>query len=240
MQSQLVEREYYSLQEIRKLLAIKSDRLIDERDQAATAFGFLSGMRVSAFVSLPIRCVDLANRSVDQFPNEGVQTENSKAAKTFLLPVEDLLLTIESWHKKVERDLGRGSFWYPPLSTDGMEWNQSSNVGNSESRRMSFSRGLKRLCNQTGIAYKSPHKLRNGHGVYGIKAAKIMEEFKAFSQNMMHESMEITNRLYGRLANDDVRKTIGELSADSEKNQNKEEEFAQFREFKRWQKGRNK
>jgi hypothetical protein len=37
---------------------------------------------------------------------------------------------------------------------------------------------------------------------------KDHEEFKAYSQNMMHESMEITDRLYGRLNNHDVKRII--------------------------------
>lgn len=234
--SELHEREYYSLEEVRQLVRFSPDRLIDERDRAAAAFVFLSGMRVSAFVSLPVRCVDLENRSVDQFPNEGVRTKNSKAARTFLLPARNLLLIIGSWHKKVERELGRDAYWYPPLTTDGMEWNKSNRVGSTESRRMSFSRGLKRLCRMADIAYKSPHKLRNGHGVFGVKASKTIEEFKAFSQNMMHENMEITDRLYGRLANDDVRQTIRNLGEEANSNHTDEELFRQFVEFQQWKK----
>ena len=236
LQSEFRARQYFSLDEVRNLTNIRVDRLIDERDQAATAFIFLSGMRISAFVTLPISCVDLNNQSVDQFPSEGVQTKNSKAARTFLLPVRDLLLTIEGWHKKVKRDLGNQAYWYPTLSIDGMNYALSMNLGGSESRRMSFSRGLKRLCGQANIAYKSPHKLRNGHGVYGVKVARTIEEFKAFSQNMRHESMEITDRLYGRLANDDIRKTISQFrEKDSEGNED-EKLFNQFREFQEWKK----
>lgn len=33
---------------------------------------------------------------------------------------------------------------------------------------------------------------------------------------MMHESMEITDRLYGRLANDDIKSTISNLSVRKE------------------------
>ena len=48
--------------------------------------------------------------------------------------------------------------------------------------------------------------------MFGVKAAKTIEEFKAFSQNMMHESMEITDRLYGQLGSEDIKRTISNLS----------------------------
>lgn len=41
-----------------------------------------------------------------------------------------------------------------------------------------------------------------------MKHAKNFGELKAISQNMMHESTDITDRLYGRHNNDDVRKVV--------------------------------
>jgi integrase len=234
IQSELYERPYYSLDEVRKLVDFSPERLIDERDRAAVAFVFLSGMRVSAFVSLPIRCVDIDRGEINQFPSEGVKTKNSKAAKTFLLPISDLREISLGWYRKVKSEQGKDAYWYAPLSTDGMEWSSLNELGSAESRRMSFSRGLKRLGLQAGVVYKSPHKLRNGHGVFGVKAAKTIEEFKAFSQNMMHESMGITDRLYGRLASNDVSKTIMRFRETSDASQESEELFRQFSEFQKW------
>lgn len=234
VQSELHEREYYSLEEIRKLVSFGPERLIDERDRAAAAFVYLSGMRVSAFVSLPVGCVDIENREVDQLPSEGVKTKNSKAARTYLLPLDDLVEIANTWHKRVKKELGEDSLWYPVLSSDGTEWATETDIGSTESRRMSFSRGLKRLCKKAKLVYKSPHKLRNGHGVFGVKAARTIEEFKAFSQNMMHESMGITDRLYGRLAGDDVRNAISGLRQDEADEKTTEELFIQFSQFLKW------
>lgn len=233
MQSELVEREYYTIEEVRKVINLKPIRLIDKRDRAAVAFLFLSGMRISAFVSLPVRCVDMDNRTISQLPSEGVQTKNSKAAKTYLLPIEDLLSVVLEWHELVSTELGQDGMWYPVLNRDGTKWGNLDNPGGFESRRMSFSRSLKRFCSQADIPYRSPHKLRNGHGVFGVKAAKTVEDFKAFSQNMMHESMEITDRLYGRLASDEVKNTIQNLGIDNP-NQDDQELFRQFLAYKKW------
>ena len=233
-QSILEDREYYSLSEVRKLIDFIPERLIDKRDRASTAFVFLSGVRVSVLVSIPLKCIDVRDRTVSQLPSEGVRTKNSKAARTYMLPIDDLLAVVSEWHEIVSNGLGEDALWYPGLTTDGMKWNLAKNQGTIEAKRMSFSRGLKRICKQVGIEYKSPHKLRNGHGVFGVKAAKTIEDFKAFSQNMMHESMEITDRLYGRLAGDNVKMKISTMSIQSDQNGTDEELFNQFMAFQKW------
>ena len=46
---------------------------------------------------------------------------------------------------------------------------------------------------------------------YIAKKADSYEHSKAFSQNMMHESMEIAEHLYGNLAGEIVRRIISHL-----------------------------
>ena len=229
VQTELVEREYYTLKEIRQLVGIEPERLIDQRDRAAVAMLFISGMRISAFVTLPISCVDLQNQSIDQFPSEGVKTKNSKAARTFLLPIDDLFQIVVEWDTLVRSQFNPSAYWYPNLTTDGIDFLSEQKAGTSDSRRVSFSRNLKRFCQLVNIPYRSPHKIRNGHGVYAVKKATDIEEFKAYSQNMMHESMEITDRLYGRLNGDDVKAVITNKSSSS----NSERE-ALFNDFLEW------
>lgn len=229
VQSEYVEREYYRLEEVRKLVSLEPQRLIDRRDRAAVAMLFLSGMRISAFVTIPIYCIDLQNKSVDQFPSEGVKTKNSKAARTFLLPIDDLFEIVKEWDKFVRDELGLDAFWYPNLTTDGANWLPDQKTGNSDSRRISFSKSLKRFCKLARIPYLSPHKLRNGHGVYVVKQAEDIEEFKAYSQNMMHGSMEITDRLYGQLSGDDVKAVV---TGKKEKTEN--DKHLLFQEFMNW------
>jgi integrase/recombinase XerD len=232
IQSNLVEREYYTLEEVRRLISIEPERLVDKRDRAAVAMLFISGMRISAFATLPVYCVDVEEMVIDQLPSEGVETKNSKAARTYLLPLQDLLEVVRDWDKLVRSELGEKGLWYPNLATDGMSW-KNGGMGKTESRRVAFSRGLKRFCERAGVDYKSPHKLRNGHGVYGVKNAKTTEKFKAFSQNMMHESMEITDRLYAGLASDDVREIISSMGGEVESKKD-EELFKHFIAFKKW------
>jgi len=71
----LEDRKYYSQDEVLKICSYKPKILIDMRDRAAVALLYLSAMRITAFVSLPVRCVDIANMTVFQFPSEGVLKE---------------------------------------------------------------------------------------------------------------------------------------------------------------------
>lgn len=71
----LEDRKYYSQDEVLKICSYKLKTLIDMRDRPAVAPLYLSAMRITAFISLPVRCVDIANMTVFQFPSEGVLKE---------------------------------------------------------------------------------------------------------------------------------------------------------------------
>ena len=60
------ENVFVSEEEVRQLIAFPAapDDLALIRDQAAAAFLFLSGMRGSAFVTLPAAAIDLDNRTI--------------------------------------------------------------------------------------------------------------------------------------------------------------------------------
>ena len=51
---------------------------------------------------------------------------------------------------------------------------------------------------------------------------------------MVHEKMEITDRLYGRLAGEDVKETINNLGETGKLSPEDEEIFKQFLAFKKW------
>jgi len=61
------------------------------------------------------------------------------------------------------------------------------------------------------VKYKSVHKLRHGHIVYAMKLAQNMEQFKAISQNVMHENVSTTDKVYAALTGDDVKDVITQM-----------------------------
>ena len=64
------------------------------------------------------------------------------------------------------------------------------------------------MCNQADVPYRSPHKLRHGHALYALHRARTFPEFKAISQNLMHDSLTTTDAIYGQLMYDEVRQVI--------------------------------
>jgi site-specific recombinase XerD len=212
VQSVLQKHEPFALEDVRRVLALRPATLTERRDQAATAFLFLSGMRIGAFTSLPAGCVDLAARTVQQLPELGVRTKNSKAAVTFLLDLPDLLAVVTQWDAFVREQAGERGLWYLPLLPDGTGI-LNGGLTDSLNRDQTYRRGLRALCKAAGVPYQSPHKLRHGHAVYGIKNARNMAQLKAISQNLMHSSVTTTDGIYGNLKEEDIRAAIDSLTA---------------------------
>lgn len=206
-QSHLTRRVFWTLDDVIKVLDYPTTELRYTRDKAALAFIYASAMRGGAFVTMPVRSVDLSKSQVYQLPEWGVQTKNSKAAITFLLPIPRLHAAICEWDTYIRpRVMSDKVAWYTVLNHDGIDIKDDDIVTDrpSSGRRSAFYQGLKELCEMAGVEWKSPHKVRHGHGVYGIMHAKTMAEYKALSQNMMHETVATTDKTYSVLANDEV------------------------------------
>lgn len=198
---------YWTLADIRKVITFPSNDLRRERDKAALAFLFLSGMRGGAFVTLPVEAVDVSNKRVRQLPELGVKTKNNKAAVTVLLPIADLLEIVKAWDIKVRQSGSSKRAWYARLDNTGDSFSkQNDDVGTYKAtgRRAALYQGIKELCQEAGVEFKSPHKLRHGHGVFGVQHAKDMRELKAVSQNLMHANIAITDGVYGCLQEDEI------------------------------------
>lgn len=208
-QAELQTRELYTLDDVLQLVRFEpGNSFMLRRSQAAVAFLFLSGMRIGAFVTLPIGCVDLPGMRVMQLPEKGVATKNRKAAETSLINIPELLDVVHKWDQFIRPRLSDRHLWYAFLDLYG---NLAQNIPNQKTlveRRIGFNADLKELCQAAGVRYLSAHKLRHGNAVYCIKRAKDMAQMKAISENLMHATIGITDGIYGRLARDDKHRLI--------------------------------
>ena len=174
-------------------------------------------MRITAFLTLPLSCVDVNGRRIEQDPGKGVITKNRKAAVTTLLPIPELLAVVKAWDDHVGQELPLDSPWFAyidrfdNLIAPGKDFRESVN-----GQRIACIEGMKRVCTQANPVYKPPHKLRHGHAVFGIKHARDIRDLKADSQNLMHSSISITDEIYGNLNNNDIVETIVELTSNPE------------------------
>ena len=203
------EHEYVTLEEAIHLATILlgQEKQVFLRDQAAVAMLFVSGMRASAFSTLPIEAVDLPAMTVKQWPSLGVRTKNQKHASTYLLDVPVLIDVIKSWDAFVRSQLPTSAMWYAPIYG---EWSNRtvSPATPGKNRNISLGKRLMRLSQMAGVPYKSPHKYRHGHAVYALLQAKTMADYKAISQNSMHENINITDSIYAWLNGDEIKQRI--------------------------------
>jgi len=203
-------REVVTLEEIRMLASAPVETIRDRRIQAAAVFWFLSGIRISAFVTLPISAVDLDELRVNQWPMIGVHTKFGKHATTFLLNIPDLLEVVRRWDQEIRAVLPKESMWFAPCSPDTGELApKNRKVGKPRHQRAR--KDLRDWCARIDLPYYSPHKFRHGHAVYALKRAKNIQALNAVSQNLMHSNISITDGTYGILSETDVRSQIVEL-----------------------------
>jgi integrase len=67
------------------------------------------------------------------------------------------------------------------------------------------------ICNRACVTFRSAHKLRHGHAIFGIKNSRNIQDLKAISQNLMHSSLTVTDGIYGNLSGEDFTETISKL-----------------------------
>jgi site-specific recombinase XerC len=211
-ESRLTVHHYFALDDVLKIARVSAETLREERGQVAACILFLSAMRADALASLPISCVHLVDRQIDQLPEFGVRTKNRKAAITYLLDIPELFEICARWDSRL-RALPPTALWYSNLSSDGMRILPVEHA--YAGRNDTVEHDMRLICKRAGIPYQSPHKLRHGHAVYALKLARNMAEAKAISQNMMHASVVITDQVYGKMITDDVRSIIGNLGKSS-------------------------
>lgn len=207
---------FLTLEEVRKLVAapIPEGDLALWRDQAAAALLFLSGMRDGAFTSLPIQAVDLLNRRIYQWPFEyGVRTKKGKSATTFLLEIPDLLAIVEKWDNFIRSQLPPTAMWYTSIINQWGEQTLSAQLAGAH-RNIAIAKRLRTLFALASVPYKSPHKFRHGHAVHALRCAHSMADYKAISQNLMHDDIRITDETYASLLTDEVQERIRHLPAE--------------------------
>jgi integrase len=201
-----------TLETVRLLLSVKGNTLRLVRAKAACAFLFLSGIRATAFCTLPIGAIDLDKRTVQQLVSLGVKTKNRKNAVTVLLDILDLLEAVRDWDKIVRGKLTPASTWFAALSAaNGGESVVSNEPAATASRDVILRQEVSHLFDLAGLPYMSPHKFRHGHATYGLKQARDIGDLKAISQNLMHANIGITDGIYAILSTDDMQERIASL-----------------------------
>jgi integrase/recombinase XerD len=178
--------------------------IIEKRNRALIAFTLLTGARDSAIASIKIKHVNLIEESVFQDARE-VNTKFSKTFTTYFFPVGDLPLSIiKAWVDYLTKEL---------LFSPDEPLFPKTKIENSKNRKFEATGLLrehwitaspireifKQAFQNADLPYYNPHSFRNTLVRLGENLCQTPEQFKAWSQNLGHESVLTTFYSYGEV-----------------------------------------
>jgi len=185
-------------------IEIKTDA--DWRDRALICFTLLTGARVSAVYSLPMKAFDEDTLTVDQNPKFGVKTKFSKRIVTTFFPLEytKAIDYFVEWYKylKKSKNFGPEDPIFPKAVVENGTDNISYyNTGEVEPVFWKSSNSVRKIFQKhflnAEIPYYHPHTFRHLVVKEFAKTRLTEEEKKAISQNLGHENTGTTFGSYG-------------------------------------------
>lgn len=226
-------RGYPTIEQIEHVIAnMPADSDIEHRNRALIAFIAITGIRDGAVISLRMKHVDIGRALVVQTPRE-VRTKFGKHINTFFFPISPVCEQIvEDWihHAREKLLFGPDDPVFPKtrvghdaddcFAADGLSrqfWSTASAV------RTIF----KDAFIAAGLPPQTPHSLRHMLAHLAYAWCRTPERFKAWSQNLGHDSPLTTFTSYGNVAT--VRQ--GELVRMAKPAGNQEEVLAKVREM---------
>ena len=189
------------------------------RDKALFALLCLTGIRISALISLRVKHVDLDDKSVTQNPRE-VATKFGKSLHTFFAKgFPEAEAALRSWITHLEDDALYGPddplFPATALTTNAVTGFQADGF---ERRSWKSSEPARKIINAAFVAADlpafGPHAFRHMLARHAAKNCTSVAEIVATSQNLGHTDVLTTLRSYGQIDRDRMRALITGESED--------------------------
>lgn len=187
------------------LAAMPASSDIELRNRTLIAFTILTGIRDSAIASLPLKHVDVPNRLVIQDPNE-VRTKFSKRIDTYFFPVgEEIEKIVLNWvaHLRERKLFGNDDPLFPRtriISARNLSFEASGIEAVAWASAGQIRSIFKAAFQAAGVPYFNPHSFRDTLAIMGEQTCQTPEQFKAWSQNLGHESPLTTFTSYGKVS----------------------------------------
>ena len=186
------------------LTSMPLENVLERRNRAVFALLMMTGIRDNAAASLLLGHVDIYRQMIVQDPKT-VRTKNSKLIESVLLPLgQDVEDALFSWVKYLREEL----HWQPddplfPQSQQRIDPGKGPIVDGIKHQVWSGSQPIRQIFKRAfagaGLPYFTPHRVRNTVVEYAYLNCRTPEEFKAFSQNLGHESVVTTLSSYGQI-----------------------------------------
>lgn len=228
------EKHVPTLEDIKLVLALMlSETDIELRDRAVVAFTILTGARDGATASFRLKHLSLEKGSLFQDARE-VRTKNRKSFVSYFFPIGPEPLAILTAYVARLRELGFGpddplfpatrlehgpnrSFVAAGLSRD--PWRTAEPI------RSIFRKAFARA----GLPYANPHSFRSTLARLGERICATPEAWKAWSQNLGHESEATTFVGYGHVPSHRQAEILAGLSQSQQSPEIKPEDLAQLK-----------
>jgi integrase len=212
------DRQGPTLEQVKHVLGkMPTGTEIERRNRALIAFTLLAGARDGAIVSMKLKHVDLDADSVFQDARE-VKTKFSKSFTTTFYPVgNEVRQIVAAWvrYLREEKLWGNDDPLFPATR---IEQGASLQFEVSGLERKHWSSAAP-MCNifrdafaSAGLQYFNPHSFRKTLTRLGQQLCQTPEQFKAWSQNLGHESVMTTLMSYGEVPYDRQREIIRDLA----------------------------
>jgi integrase len=177
---------------------------IERRDRALIAFAILSGARDRAIISFLLKHIDIERDLIEHDARE-VRTKRAKTFTTWFFPVgQDLRQIVVDWVAYLHKEKGFGpddplfpktkiavgdDLAFRAVALDRAPWANANPV------RQLF----REACARAGLPYFNPHLFRDTLVQLAYDLKLDAEAFKAWSQNLGHESCLTTFSSYGTI-----------------------------------------
>ncbi|MCD4671330.1 MAG: hypothetical protein K8R77_01590 [Anaerolineaceae bacterium] len=203
---------WFTIDEIQKIARTPVIRLIDERTRAACVFLLLSGMRIGAFLTLPLQAVDMDKLLIRQWTSLGVHTKLGKNATTTIVNLREypqLIEVVRSWDAKVRAVSPSEGYWFPNIHPLTGELDPAAMKG--KYRASGFGKDLHTfLATKVDMHYKSAHKFRHGHIRLLRDRVERFDDIEAIAHNCM-QTVETMLR-YARMSENSAQKRIHQMA----------------------------
>ncbi|WP_145925610.1 tyrosine-type recombinase/integrase [Brucella inopinata] len=216
------DRAAPSLEQVRTMiLAMPAENFVQKRDQALLAFMLISGVRISALLTLQLQHINLERRSIRQDPRV-VRTKNPKAMQTAWFPVgDDIEAIFKNWIVGLQTIHKNHSTPLFPRATDPIRRERSPDEIPPLMDQGTVRKIIKRACATVKLPYFNPHAIRRTLALLGNDLCNTAKLRKAWSQNLGHEHVATTDHYYAKLdideqlaAFDDIRANVLRHDAD--------------------------
>lgn len=219
------EKSVPTLEQVHRVLdAMPAESDIERRNRALIALALLTGARGAALASLKLKHIDLAQGCIYQDARE-VKTKNSKTFTTWFCPVGgDALQIVTDWCDHLRKELlwSEDDPLFPKTQIGLGEQGGFAAMGLAR-EHWSGTGAIRTIYKQAFAAadlpYYNPHCFRNVLTTLGERICRTVEEMKAWSQNVGHNSVMTTLMNYGTVPaakQAELIRGLGEEKADND------------------------